>query len=211
MARHKAILQSNFPYNITARCINREWFNLPMEAVWEIFCSEICKAIKEKNLVVHSFVLMSNHFHLIASTPLANISECMHQIMTNSSRRLTRHGNRINETFAGRHHKCVLDSYYYYLNAYKYNYRNPVEAGLTGSVEDYKFTTLRGLLFPSEIKIPICEDTLFQNTSEALQWLNTSPEMLKQEAVKFALKRAYFRAKKNRKNGVPVIMENEIL
>lgn len=122
MGRGKAILQSDFPYNISARCINREWFMLPMDKVWAIFCEELTRTHNDHDLVVHCFVLMSNHYHLIASTPKANISQCMHQFMTRSSRRLTRSGNRINETFAGRHYKTILHEPSYYLNAYKYNY-----------------------------------------------------------------------------------------
>jgi len=40
MPRAKTILQNEFPYNITARCINKEWFNLKMDTVWNIFCEE---------------------------------------------------------------------------------------------------------------------------------------------------------------------------
>ncbi len=77
MPRAHAILQSEFPYNISARCINRDWFQIPMEEVWIIFCEELAETIQKHNLQVHSFVLMSNHFHLIASTPDANISQCI--------------------------------------------------------------------------------------------------------------------------------------
>ena len=105
MPRAKTILQSEFPYNISARCINREWFYISTERVWEIFCEELTRTSNHHELLIHSFVLMSNHFHLIASTPKANISQCMQQFMQRSSRRLTKEGNRINETFAGRHFK----------------------------------------------------------------------------------------------------------
>lgn len=211
MARHRAILQSLYPYNISARCINREWFNIPIDRVWGIFCEELNRTIREKGLVVHSFVLMSNHFHLIASTPLANISECMHQFMTRTSRRLTQEGNRINETFAGRHYKCILNSHPYYLNAYKYNYRNSVAAEICSSVEDYPFSTLRGLLSPSESRILICEDSAFlEDKTGTLQWLNTAPDSVKLEAFRFGLRRQYFKSKKDR-NGRLLIAEGELL
>lgn len=68
MPRAPTILQSEFPYNISARCINREWFQIPMENVWNIFCEELADTIQKHNLQVHSFVLMSNHYHLINIT-----------------------------------------------------------------------------------------------------------------------------------------------
>jgi putative transposase len=211
MGRSLVTLQSDFPYNISARCINRDWFNLDMNIVWEIFCEELNRVIENKKLVVHSFVLMSNHFHLIASTPESNISECMHQFMQRTSRSLTRKGNRINETFAGRHHKCILGSYSYYLNAYKYNYRNPVAAKICEKVEDYSFGTLKGLLNPKEKRINICEDPLLLNRSQTLDWLNKKPEDKKLEAVKLGLRRAHFKSGKCRKNGRAIILPNEII
>lgn len=211
MARHKAILQPDFPYNITARCINREWFNLPMDVVWEIFRNELNKTITNKNLVVHCFVLMSNHFHLIASTPDANISDCMHQFMTQTSKKLTKAGNRINETFAGRHYKCILQNYSNYLNAYKYNYRNPVTAGICSRVEDYPFSTLRETLRHEEKKVLTCEDPLLATKEITLKWLNTAPDISKVAAVKLALKRPLFQIQKNRNDGKPILEDDELL
>lgn len=96
MPRSKAILQSDYPYSITARCINREWFNISMNRVWDIFCDELTHVNQVYNMNIHSFVLMSNHFHLITSTPEANMSQAMQQFMHRSSRALTKEGNRIN-------------------------------------------------------------------------------------------------------------------
>ena len=212
MPRAKAIQQTVYPYNISARCINREWFSIPLEKVWEIFCEELTHASKEYNLVIHSFVLMSNHFHLIASTPDANISKCMQQFMHRSSKRLTRAGNRINESFAGRHYKCILQHPNYFLNAYKYNYRNPVSAGVCLRVEDYPFSTLQGKLFSSKQVIPVCEDeNLKLNMSQTLEWLNTMPNPEKLEGFKYGLKRQYFKSKKCRLSNRPLLSEYDLL
>jgi putative transposase len=212
MPRARAILQSEFPYNIGARCINKEWFNLPLEDVWKIFCDELERTTQDHNLLVHSFVLMSNHFHLIASTPNSNISVCMQQFMQRSSKRLTRAGNRINETFAGRHYKCVLQSHKFYLNAYKYNYRNPVTAKICDKVEDYHFSTLQFVMNPSTSLCTIAEDTTFQfDPAGTLAWLNTEPNSAKLEGVRYGLKRQYFRSKLHRWNGSPLIGQDDLL
>lgn len=212
MARAKVIFQSEFPYNISARCINKEWFNLPLVDVWKIFCEELTRTSQEKNLRIHSFVLMSNHFHLIASTPEANISQCMHQFMTRSSRKLTRSGNRINETYAGRHYKCILQHPNYYLNAYKYNYRNPVSAGVCVRVEEYPFSTLSGKLSLSKLLVPLCEDTTLKSDPKGtLEWLNTAPSLEREEAIRFGMKHQYFKSKKDRITNKPIFSEDDIL
>ncbi len=212
MPRSKAILQSDFPYHITARCINREWFHLAMPFVWNIFCDELDRTISDKKLVVHNFVLLSNHFHLIASTPESNISSCMHQFMHNSSVRLTRAGNRINQTFAGRHYKCILDHPNYFLNAYKYVYRNPVQAGITNSVLEYPFSTLRWVVNQEKPNFSICEDHTFSADPEGtLKWLDTAPSAEKWEAVRYGLKRQKFKSKKNLVTNKPIISKNDVM
>lgn len=212
MPRARAILQSEYPYSITARCINREWFNIPMDDVWEIFCEELSRANSEYDLMIHSFILMSNHYHLIASTPQANISECMQQFMHKTSRKLTHSGNRINQTYAGRHYKCILDNPNYYLNAYKYNYRNPVTAGICKDVLDYKYSTLHSTVGLSLPKIPTAEDTTYLADPEGtLNWLNKEPDAAKYEAVRYALKRSYFLPKKCGVSNRPLLSVNDVL
>ncbi len=212
MARAKLILQNEFPYNIGARCINKEWFQIPLSEVWSIFCDELEETIQVHQLKVHSFVLMSNHFHLIASTPNANIDKCMHRFMGRSSRRLTARGNRINQTFGGRHFKCILSKTNHYLSAYKYNYRNPVTANICSFVEDYPFSTLKDKI-NNQLSIPsMAEDLLFKdNPSDILKWLNTAPNAEKLEAVRHGLKRPVFTSKKRRSFNTPYLDDNDIL
>lgn len=212
MARAKAILQSIYPYNVSARCINKEWFNIPMPEVWSIFCDELDDASKRHNLIVHSFVLMANHFHLLVSTPDANISQGMHQFMGRTSRRLTRVGNRINETYAGRHFKCVLQHHNYYLNAYKYNYRNPVTAGVVERVEDYPFSTLPSVMGQAPMPFSMRPDlTYASDPMGTLNWLNTTPSPERTEAARYAFKRAYFQSKAMRNSNRPILTEDDIL
>lgn len=212
MPRRPVVLQSEFPYNISARSINREWFTIPMAVVWEIFSEQLAITCKKHELKVHSFVLMTNHFHLIATTPEANISQCMFQFVGITSRKLAKEGNRINETFAGRHHKCILQNHNYYLNAYKYNYRNPVTAGICNLVEEYPFSTLPAVLGRSKPVIPILEDITFNcDPLGTIKWLNEKPALEKQEAVRFGLRHQFFESKKDRSLNKFIIGENEIL
>ena len=194
MPRAKTILQSDYPYNISGRCINQEWFNLKMPDVWNIFCDELYLTSKFYDMIIHSFVLMNNHFHLIASTPEANVDKCMHRFMGNTSRRLTEAGNRVNGTYGSRYYKSILQHPSYFLNTYKYNYFNPVKASIVNHVEDYPYSTLHGLLGRSKIILPIIDETLFDKSLDTLNWLNTAPRAKDLELVRKALKRPYFKS-----------------
>ena len=210
MPRAKAILQSQFPYNVSARCINREWFQIPMPVVWKIFCEELNQTSLEHKWVIYSFVLMSNHFHLIVSTPEANISQCMQGFMKNTSHRLTGEGNRINETFAGRHYKCILQHDNYFLNAYKYNYRNPVASGICNLVEQYPYSTLPGILNPGSLNIPVADSFLGKDRKSFLTWLNTPSDSEKAKIFRNGLRHSFFKSKKNRYKQ-PIITEYDLL
>lgn len=193
MPRTKRIQQSEVPYSITSRCINRDWFGMPLEEVWEVMSEELFGLARLFEFRIHLFVLMDNHYHMVASTPQANISEGMATFNRRTSVRITKSQGRINQTYGARHYPCLLNSTHYYLNTYKYFYRNPVEAGLVRNVEDYRFGTLSGLLGTRHLFIPVWEDeTLFSDVEGTLKWLNTCPRPEDRESMRKALGRRTF-------------------
>ncbi len=84
-----------------------------------------------------AFVLMNNHFHLIIQTPRSNLSKAMEWFMRETSRTLTRLGNRENQTFGQRFFRSMMTKPNYFLNAYKYLYHNPVKARICEDVLSY--------------------------------------------------------------------------
>lgn len=146
---------------------------------------------------IHSFVLMSNHFHLLMSTPMANVSETMGYFMRETSRAITRSSGRINQTYGGRYFRCLIGSHHHFLNAYKYFYRNPVEAQVVKRAEDYPYSTLHGLLGRSKLLVPVREDSfLFDDLNGTLAWINRDVDRGDWECVRKALHRRSFRMSK---------------
>lgn len=136
-----------------------------------------------------SFVLMSNHFHLLARFPLANISAALNYFMRETSRRIGAEAGRINQTYGGRFHRCLIKSYHYYLNAYKYVYRNPVEAGICGLPIEYPYSTLPALLGQAKTIVPVQEDlTLFSDLVGTMRWLDRTPTPESYERMRKALR-----------------------
>ncbi|MBY0316637.1 MAG: transposase [Bdellovibrionales bacterium] len=210
MPRPITVLQSDFPYHVSARCINKEWFSVPMEEVWEIMSEQLHFIHHAFDLQIISFVLMSNHFHLIVRTPNCNIDLAMSWFMRETSRTLTRAGNRINQTYCGRYFRSIIESEHYLKNAYKYVYYNPVQAGICENVNDYPFSTLYGLLGRKSLYIPVEEDfILFQETEETLRWLNCTPMVDNWEAVRKGLR--WNRFKLPKRNGRLHVLENDLL
>ena len=196
MPRASVPFNPNAPYHVCARCINKEWFNLPIDVVWSVMEDQLFLANHSFQLRIHAFVLMSNHFHLIVTAPNENMSDMLRYFMREVSREISWLSGRINQTWGGRNHKTFIGAHHYFMNTYKYVYRNPVRANICGRVEAYPFSTLAGLCGLKRLIIPVCEDTVLFNPhfdQSALNWLNTKPLVEADEEMRRALRRAAFK------------------
>lgn len=213
MPRKKVLSIAPGPFHIGARCINKEWFNLPMDDVWRIFNEQLYLVNHAFNLQTHCFILMSNHYHWIASTPELNLSPAVGYFQREVSRQLNREGNRINRTFADRFFRSHIGNYHYYTNCYKYVYQNPLRAGLVERVEDYKYSTLNGKLGFNHLLIPVAPDTLLfdGDFAKQLEWLNRRPGKEDEETMRKALRRGIFSLPKDLNTKKPHRLESELL
>ncbi|WII70731.1 transposase [Bdellovibrio sp. 22V] len=196
MGRKNFINHTEFPYHLYARCINRDWFSNDMDKMWELMTRNLYFMHLAFNVRIHAFVMMSNHFHLIAATPDGNLSQAMQYFMRETSREITFQAKRINQTYGSRFHRSLIASPLYYLHAYKYLYRNPVAAGICKRVEDYPYSTLPALLGNTRMEIPILDDHNWGSITQrelTLSWLNTAPSSDNWEDVRKALRKGVFR------------------
>lgn len=165
-----------------------------MDLIWEIMEDYLHFATHAHGLRIQSFVLMNNHFHLLATAPDNCFAEAMQYLLTQTSKQIGRPAGRRNHLWKSRYFRCRIGNERYLHAAYKYFYRNPVEAGIVKRVEDYPYSTLRGLLGLKKLTIPVVrDDILFPNVEETLAWLNTSTKTENREAVRKALRRAEFK------------------
>ncbi len=189
------------PYHLVARTNNRRPFNAPMCRIWSIYEDQLFFLHHAFGVQIHCFVLMSNHFHLIATFPNVNFGESIRTFMGTTSRVVSFEENSKNHLYGGRAYRSRLGSFHYFVNAYKYIYLNPVRAGICRRVEDYEFSTLGGLLGKKQMSIPLAEDTLiFDDPIGCLKWLNTHPSNADISAVRKALRRLDFKFAKDASN-----------
>jgi REP element-mobilizing transposase RayT len=205
------IRSPDHPYHITARCNNREKFPLPLNEVWEIFEHQLFFIHHAFGIRIHAFVMMNNHYHLLASDPQLQLSHAMRWFMTETSREIGRRSNRKNHIYGQRNFKCLITSEHYFLHAYKYIYRNPVEAGACKKVEDYPYSTLFSLLGKSQLVVPIDDQILLSNLEVNLNWLNEFVEQENWDAVRCALKKDEFKLRKDRFRNKQLTLEQDRL
>jgi len=140
--RRKLVITDKFPYHVTARSNNKEFFYLPIRTVWEIFCEKLIENSARYGTVIHTFVLMTNHFHMVLTTPYADLGSAMRHLLTEVSKAIQRRSDRINHVFGARYKWNVLHDAYGVAYVYKYVLRNPVRGGLCPLVEDYAYSSL---------------------------------------------------------------------
>ena len=192
MPRKNLIRTGVFPYHVCARSNNREWFYAPLAKVWETFEEYLCKIQDVHGVDIHAFVLMSNHFHLLISTPQSNLDSAMLYLMREVCRSINRSSNRINHLFGGPYKWSVIYSAFKYDHALKYVYRNPVKAQLCQFVEDYPYSSLKkGAFKVSQSTLATLRAGLPE--IDRLRWLNEPYSPEEDDCVRRALRRREFK------------------
>jgi putative transposase len=192
------------PYHLTGRCINRDWFDRPMSEVWQLMCENLWYIKNIFNINLYAFVLMQNHFHLLARSPDDNFSEGMHFFMGETARSLRFSSQRINRVWGGPHFRTEINSFDNFQSAYKYVYRNPVKAGLCDRVEEYPYSSLQNLIQCNLSDLPLEYDEQFYDSNkQTMEWLNTPVDEVDWNLVKNALRRPQFKVAKDTSSNKP--------
>lgn len=215
MPRPLLIRSDRFPYHVCARCNNREWFYLSLPEVWQLFC-EMWKILSDEfSIQLHAFVLMSNHFHAVLTTPGADLDTAMLYLMREVAKNMNKKSGRINHVFGAPYKWSLISNRRYYEHAIKYVYQNPVKAGIIDRVEQYEFSTLPYLWNKRDLGFPLV-DSLFERDAvmdlalwQKLDFLNTRYTEEEADCVRRALRLSVFKPKPHRLTGrLPLDLES---
>lgn len=146
---------------------------MPIKRVWELanFSFKEANNIHPINLI--SFVLMSNHYHMLIYTPDGNLDKFMQEFNRRLALKIQSEAGVLNQIFGGRYKWCLIESQQYLANCYRYVYQNPVRAGVVRRCEEYSFSTLQSSIRSSAFSIPIHDKFGFKDDF-GLNWLNES-------------------------------------
>jgi REP element-mobilizing transposase RayT len=152
------------------------WEHTTMPERWKLFCTALRTTQNTQEFTVHALVVMGTHFHLLFSTSAPSESMILaefHHILTDLC-------NKTHEALEMPLYYESIPSVEYYKNAYKYIYRNPLEAGLCLRVEEYRYSSLAELLGRELHQSPVIDNMgLIHSPSKILDWLNSESAELK--------------------------------
>ena len=195
MTRQLLEKTDSHPYHIAARCLNKDFFPIPLQQVWFIMMRQLKRCHLEHGLGIHAFVLMSNHFHLLCHTPQSNIDQCMHQFMRGTAIDINNRANTKSSLWDGHYRWSLIKSQTHYYQVYRYIYQNPIRAHLVERVEDYQFSTLkRDLPFPLHSNVPVS----FCGEEGELIWLNEKYQEEDLSLIKLGLRKSQFDLEKRK-------------
>ncbi len=141
MARLPRFTLPGYPHHVIQRGNNRQAiFN--SKADYQTLLDLLVENAKKFDVAIHAYVLMSNHFHLLATPQTA---EGLPQMMQAVGRRYVRYFNdsqrRSGTLWEGRYKSTVIQTERYLLACMAYIDLNPVRAGMVTSARDYPWSS----------------------------------------------------------------------
>jgi putative transposase len=111
---------------------------------YERFTTMATDATQSNDVIVHGFVLMANHYHLIL-TPRdqKSLSATVHELAGEYSRYHNRKYGRIGPTWNNRYGAAMLSDERYFLGCLRYVEQNPVKADIVSTPEAYLYSSYR--------------------------------------------------------------------
>jgi len=147
MSRPLRIQYAGAVYHVSARGNERNrifWERTD----YEQFLNVLEKACERFSLKIYSFVLMTNHFHLMLRTDAPNLSRAMHWLKTTYTVNLNRRRRRSGHLFQGRYHSVIVENESHYLELSRYIHLNPVRARIVKKPELYEWSSCRDYICP---------------------------------------------------------------
>jgi REP element-mobilizing transposase RayT len=96
---------------------------------------------------VHAYVLMNNHYHLLLSTPRANLSRSMQWFSVTYTQYFNSRHKRSGHLFQGRFKSFLVENDAYLMQLSCYIHRNPVRAGIVNRLIDYSWSSYQAYAY----------------------------------------------------------------
>jgi len=95
---------------------------------------------------ITSYALMTNHFHLVITTPQPNLSKGMQWLNGKYASFFNRRYKRSGHLFQGRFKSFLVDTETYFQTVSRYVVLNPVRAFMTQRPQDYRWSSYRAMV-----------------------------------------------------------------
>lgn len=147
MGRQRRIDEPDAWHHVMNRAIARRSL-FESEADIRFFLAAVARAIRRKEIEVHSWCVLTTHFHFLVRSPSGLISEAMQKIQNSYVRNFNRGRGRDGPLLRGRFTSRSVRSETYRMILVSYIDHNPIQAGLCETASDYVFGSARAYSKP---------------------------------------------------------------
>lgn len=140
MARQPRLSVPGYPHHVIVRGNNRQAI-FQSRADYETLLSLLANALAKHRVALHSYVLMTNHFHLLVTPQEAtSLPELMREVGRNYVQIYNRKYQRTGTLFEGRYKSTLIQTERYLLACMVYIDLNPVRAGMVAQPQEYAWS-----------------------------------------------------------------------
>jgi len=107
------------------------------------FLDILSGTIERTSWICHAYCLMTNHYHLIVETPLANLSNGMRELNGNYTKSFNWRHQSGGHLFQARFKSILVEKEHYLRELIRYVVLNPVRAGMVEKAEDWQWSSFR--------------------------------------------------------------------
>ncbi len=125
----------------------------------DMFLQIINKTAKIHKVILHTYALMDNHYHLLIETQKENLSTFMRIINANYAQYFNRKYKRSGHLWQDRYKSKFIISEEYLYTLIKYIEYNPIEANITNTISSYP-DTLSYKIFKNLKYYPCCNNSI---------------------------------------------------
>ncbi len=106
-----------------------------------VFLDTVGEMSERFEISIFAYVLMNNHYHLLAKTKQANLKKAMQWFGTTYTLRFNRRHFRSGHLFQGRYKSMLIQNNDYLLQLSYYIHRNPLRAGIVQRLDGYRWSS----------------------------------------------------------------------
>ena len=118
----------------------------------EKFLEYLQAAVERYGIKIHTYCLMTNHYHLLVETPEANLSRAIKWVNVSYAGYFNRKRHRQGHLFQGRYKAILVDADEYLKQLSRYIHLNPIRSGMVTELDTYLFSSYPALI--GQVKAP---------------------------------------------------------
>lgn len=140
MSRPLRIEISKTIYHVISRGNNKNNIFLD-DKDYHVFLKQLLKVKSEKDFLLYAYCIMPNHFHLLIESIQEPLSKIMQKLLTLYAIYFKSRYNKTGHIFQGRYKAKICDKEEYLFKLMQYIHVNPLRAGITNDINNYKWSS----------------------------------------------------------------------